>query len=154
MGKNNNDLEKVAAIDNEYTKEQYAEFQKQHKQLIFRRRRLAVIFLIAFVIFAFSGFQLMKDYQKLSDFKKQKVETVAESGEMDKKLKRLEQDVALLKDEDYVAKLARSRYYFSKEGEQIYAVPELNGTAYSNNESKQQSSSSEESQPQSRSSSN
>lgn len=152
MGKNSKNLEKVAAIDNEYTKEQYAEFQKQHKQLIFRRRRLAVIFLIAFVIFAFSGFQLMKDYQKLSDFKKQKVETVAESGEMDKKLNRLEQDVALLKDEDYVAKLARSRYYFSKEGEQVYTVPELNGTASSNNESKK--SSSEESQPQSHSSSN
>jgi cell division protein DivIC len=34
------------------------------------------------------------------------------------------EDVALLKDDDYVAKLARSRFLLSKEGEQIYPTPE------------------------------
>ncbi|MBO0421701.1 septum formation initiator [Enterococcus plantarum] len=136
MGNKKKDMEKVAALDNEYTKEQYAEFQKQQKQLIFRRRRLAVVFLVAFVIFIVSGIQLMKDYQQLSAFKKQQTEAVAESAEADKKLKRLEQDVALLRDEDYVAKLARSRYYVSKEGEQIYNIPELGGTTSSSNEQK------------------
>ena len=149
MGKKETDVEKVAALDNEYTKEQYAEFQKQQKQLIFRRRRLAVVFLVAFVIFIVSGLQLMKDYQQLNAFKAQHADAVAESAEADKKLKRLEEDVALLRDDDYVAKLARSRYYFSKEGEQIYNIPELGGTTSSSNEQKQ---SSEGSQSQSRSS--
>ncbi|MBO0440735.1 FtsB family cell division protein [Candidatus Enterococcus ikei] len=149
MGKKEKDVEKVAALDNEYTKEQYAEFQKQQKQLIFRRRRLAVVFLVAFVIFIVSGLQLMKDYQQLNAFKAQHADAVAESAEADKKLKRLEQDVALLRDDDYVAKLARSRYYVSKEGEQIYNIPELGGTTSSSNEQKQ---SSEGSQSQSRSS--
>lgn len=145
MGKKKKDVEKIAALDNEYTKEQYAEFQKQQKQLIFRRRRLAVIFLVAFVIFIVSGIQLMKDYQQLNAFKKQHTEAVAESAEADKKLNRLEQDVALLRDDDYVAKLARSRFYVSKEGEQIYNIPELGGTTSSSNEQKQ---SSQESQSQ------
>ncbi|EOH94578.1 septum formation initiator protein [Enterococcus haemoperoxidus ATCC BAA-382] len=136
MGKKKKDMDKVAALDNEYTKEQYAEFQKQQKQLIFRRRRLAVVFLVAFVIFIVSGIQLMKDYQQLSAFKTQQAEAVAESAEADKKLNRLEQDVALLRDDDYVAKLARSRYYVSKEGEQIYNIPELGGTTSSSNEQK------------------
>ncbi|MBO0474933.1 cell division protein DivIC [Enterococcus sp. DIV0840] len=136
MGKKKKDMEKVAALDNEYTKEQYAEFQKQQKQLIFRRRRLAVVFLVAFVIFIVSGIQLVKDYQQLSAFKTQQAEAVAESAEADKKLNRLEQDVALLRDDDYVAKLARSRYYVSKEGEQIYNIPELGGTTSSSNEQK------------------
>ncbi|WP_430602469.1 cell division protein DivIC [Enterococcus sp. DIV0724b] len=136
MGKKKKDMDKVAALDNEYTKEQYAEFQKQQKQLIFRRRRLAVVFLVAFVIFIVSGIQLMKDYQQLSAFKTQQAEAVAESAEADKKLSRLEQDVALLRDDDYVAKLARSRYYVSKEGEQIYNIPELGGTTSSSNEQK------------------
>lgn len=148
MGKKKKDLEKVAALDNEYTKEQYAEFQKQQKQLIFRRRRLAVVFLVAFVIFIVSGIQLMKDYQQLNAFKKQQTEAVAESAEADKKLNRLEQDVALLRDDDYVAKLARSRFYVSKEGEQIYNIPELGGTTSSSNEQKE---SSQESQSQSHS---
>ncbi|WP_086314344.1 cell division protein DivIC [Enterococcus sp. 7F3_DIV0205] len=136
MGKKKKDMEKVAALDNEYTKEQYAEFQKQQKQLIFRRRRLAVVFLVAFVIFIVSGIQLVKDYQQLNAFKEQQAQAVAESGEADKKLSRLEQDVALLRDDDYVAKLARSRYYVSKEGEQIYNIPELGGTTSSSNEQK------------------
>ncbi|EOL44625.1 FtsB family cell division protein [Enterococcus caccae] len=148
MGKKKKDVEKVAALDNEYTKEQYAEFQKQQKQLIFRRRRLAVVFLVAFVIFIVSGVQLMKDYQQLNAFKKQQVEAVAESAEADKKLNRLEQDVALLRDEDYVAKLARSLFYVSKEGEQIYNIPELGGTTSSSSDQKQ---SSQESQSQSHS---
>ncbi|MGX7245863.1 FtsB family cell division protein [Enterococcus quebecensis] len=148
MGKKKKDMEKVAALDNEYTKEQYAEFQKQQKQLIFRRRRLAVVFLMAFVIFIVSGIQLVKDYQQLNVFKAQEADAVAESAEADKKLKRLEQDVALLRDDDYVAKLARSHFYVSKEGEQIYNIPELGGTTSSSNEQKQ---SSEVSQSQSHS---
>lgn len=143
MGKKKKDMDKVAALDNEYTKEQYAEFQKQQKQLIFRRRRLTVVFLVAFVIFIISGIQLMKDYQRLSAFKIQQAEAEAESAEADKKLSRLEQDVALLRDDDYVAKLARSRYYVSKEGEQIYNIPELGGTTSSSNEQKSSNSQSQ-----------
>ncbi len=51
MGKNEKNSKKVAALENDYTKEQYVEFQKQQKQLIFRRRRLAAIFLVAFHYF-------------------------------------------------------------------------------------------------------
>lgn len=143
MGKKN----KIAALNNEYTKEQYAEYQKQQKQLIFKRRRLAVIFLIGIVIFSISAFELMKDYNELNSFKEQKAEVVAESAEMDKKLEKLEQDVALLKDNNYVAKLARARYYVSKEGEQIYPVPDL-GSAISGNRETTQTTT-EESQSQS-----
>lgn len=137
MGKKKKDINKVAALDNEYTKEQYADFQKQQKQLVFRRRRLAVIFFVAFVIFVFSGIQLMKDYQQFNAFKKQKVEALAESKKADEKLTGLKQDVAQLQDDDYVAKLARSRFYVSKEGEQIYMTPELDDSSSSSAEQKQ-----------------
>lgn len=146
MGKKN----KIAALNNEYTKEQYAEYQKQQKQLIFKRRRLAVIFLIGIVIFSISSFELVKDYNELNSFKAQKEEVVAESAEMDKKLEKLEQDVALLKDNNYVAKLARARYYVSKEGEQIYPVPDLGSAISGNRETTQstQTQTTEESQSQ------
>jgi cell division protein DivIC len=148
MVKKKKDMDKVAALDNEYTKEQYAEFQKQQKQLIFRRRRLTVVFLVAFVIFMFSGIQLVKDYSQLNSFKKQHAQVVKESAEVDKKVKRLEQDVALLNDDDYVAKLARDRFDVSKEGEQIYSIPDLNKANSYNSEQQ----STEESQSQSHSS--
>ena len=61
----------------------------------------------------------MKDYHRLGAFKQERADAIAESVAVDKKVKDLK-DVALLKDDDYVAKLARSRFLLSKEGEQIY----------------------------------
>ena len=40
----------------------------------------------------------------------------------------LSQQASLLKDDEYVAKLARLRYYLSKEGEVIFSVPEDNAS--------------------------
>lgn len=40
----------------------------------------------------------------------------------------LAQQSTLLKDDEYVAKLARSRYYLSKDGEIIFSVPEDNAS--------------------------
>ncbi|MGK0552503.1 FtsB family cell division protein [Enterococcus faecalis] len=146
MRKNKKNLKKVAALNNDYTKEQYAEFQKQQKQLIFRRRRLAAIFMIAFVIFIFSGVQLAKDYHRLHAFKHQRDEAMAQSADIDEQVKKLKQDVALLKDDEYVAKLARSRLYGSKEGEQIYPIPELDSSSEDNENG---TSTTQNSQPQS-----
>ena len=66
----------------------------------------------------------MKDYHRLGAFKQERADAIAESVAVDKKVKDLKKDVALLKDDDYVAKLARSRFLLSKEGEQIYPTPE------------------------------
>ena len=138
MTKKKNTMEKVAALDNEYTKEQYAEFQEQQKQLIFRRRRLTVVFFVTFVVFLIAGIQLMKDYQRLNEFKAQQAQVTSESLKADKRMKKLEQDVALLNDEDYVAKLARSRYFYSKEGESIYTgLPDFASSTDSKEEQNQ-----------------
>ncbi|MER2061487.1 MAG: septum formation initiator family protein [Aerococcus urinaeequi] len=40
----------------------------------------------------------------------------------------LSQQASLLKEDEYVAKLARSRYYLSKDGEIIFSVPEDNAS--------------------------
>lgn len=124
MGKKKN-AEVVAAMDNEYTKKKYSDFQKQQKQLIFRRRRLAIIFFIAFVMFGVVGVNLMRDYNKLGEFKEQLAQEETTSKKIDDKLTKLEKEVALLQDEDYVAKLARYRFDMSKDGEQIYRIPAL-----------------------------
>ena len=96
---------------------------KTTETIDFRRRRLAAIFLVAFIIFAFSGIQLMKDYHRLGAFKQERADAIAESVAVDKKVKDLKRR-CFVKDDDYVAKLARSRFLLSKEGEQIYPTPE------------------------------
>ncbi|OTP06864.1 septum formation initiator [Enterococcus sp. 10A9_DIV0425] len=115
---------KIAALDTEYAKKKYVEFQQQQRQLIFRRRRLAAIFLGALVIFAVIGFQIFHDMQKMNTLNELKVEADTELRQLNEDVNQLNEDVTLLKDEDYVAKLARSKFFYSKDGEQVYPVPD------------------------------
>ncbi|MBD9695864.1 septum formation initiator family protein [Enterococcus faecium] len=131
---------KIAALDTEYAKKKYAEFQQQQRQLIFRRRRLAAIFVGALVIFAIIGVQIFHDMQRMHQLNELRVEVNTEMKEVNADVDQLHQDVSLLKDDEYVAKLARSKFFYSKDGEKVYPILESN-TDSSTNETDQSTSS-------------
>ncbi|HBR82371.1 MAG TPA: septum formation initiator [Enterococcus sp.] len=131
---------KIAALDTEYAKKKYAEFQQQQRQLIFRRRRLAAIFVGALVIFAIIGVQIFHDMQRMHQLNELRVEATTEMKEVNADVDQLHQDVSLLKDDEYVAKLARSKFFYSKDGEKVYPILESN-TDSSTNETDQSTSS-------------
>ncbi|EMF0400101.1 septum formation initiator family protein [Enterococcus faecium] len=131
---------KIAALDTEYAKKKYAEFQQQQRQLIFRRRRLAAIFVGALVIFAIIGVQIFHDMQRMHQLNELRAEANAEMKEVNADVDQLHQDVSLLKDDEYVAKLARSKFFYSKDGEKVYPILESN-TDSSTNETDQSTSS-------------
>ncbi len=118
--KNNN----IEVLENDFAKEQYAEYAKQQKQIIYRRRRLAVVFSLAAILFISLGISLFNDYARLNKLNEYKEETLAEQKEITTQKAQLQQTVDQLKDEDYVAKLARSRYLYSKDGELVFPLPE------------------------------
>jgi cell division protein DivIC len=92
---------------------------------------------------------MFNDQMRLQKLKEYKAETVAEQKEAEQKVASLERDVALLQDDEYVAKLARSRFFYSKDGEKIYPVlPDGTDSQNTNERSAQneQESSSTESQ--------
>lgn len=130
---------KIAALDTEYAKKKYAEFQQQQRQLIFRRRRLAAIFVGALVIFAIIGMQIFHDMQRMHQLNELRVEANTEMKEVNADVDQLHQDVSLLKDDEYVAKLARSKFFYSKDGEKVYPILESN-TDSSTNETDQSTS--------------
>jgi len=113
---------KIELLQTDYAKEQFAKFEKERRQVVFRRRRLVAFFVAALAIFAIVGIQMFNDQMRLQKLKEYKAETVAEQKEAEQKVASLERDVALLKDDEYVAKLARSRFFYSKDGEKIYPV--------------------------------
>ena len=120
---------KIASLDTQYAKEQYLKFQKQHRQLIFKRRRLAALIAIAAFVAIVMGVQIFNEQRHLSELNEIKVKTVAESAKVDDRVADLRQDVKLLKDDNYVAKLARSRFYYSKDGELIFVLPDSANTS-------------------------
>lgn len=147
MAKESN--KKIELLQTDYAKEQFAKFEKERRQVVFRRRRLVAFFVAALAIFAIVGIQMFNDQMRLQKLKEYKAETVAEQKEAEQKVASLERDVALLQDDEYVAKLARSRFFYSKDGEKIYPVlPDGTDSQNANERSSQsgQESSSTESQ--------
>ncbi|CAM2363485.1 FtsB family cell division protein [Listeria seeligeri] len=117
---------KVARIENRYIKDT-ATMNKTRS-----RRRIALFRRLAFmaVIFAVVGGLLTITYtQQVLSLKDKKEKQV----EVDKKMvatkdeeEALNNQIKKLHDDDYIAKLARSEYYLSKDGEIIFNIPEEN----------------------------
>lgn len=116
-------------LDDEYAQQHYAIQAKRRREVIFRRRRLAVIFSIAAVVFVSVGISIFNDYLRLGHLKNYREETVAEQQVVQKNKTALETEVGLLQDEDYVAKIARERFLYSKKGELVFPLPEKETSA-------------------------
>jgi len=113
--------------------------REKMQQLIFRRRRLMAVGFLAVLIFAFASIQLKMTVDKAYQAKQISQEVAKNSKALTVQTESLKKQVKLLEDEDYVAKLARSKFYYSKEGESVYTVPENNNDE--TNEGNQSSSS-------------
>ena len=98
------------------------------------------LFVGALVIFAIIGVQIFHDMQRMHQLNELRVEANAEMKEVNADVDQLHQDVSLLKDDEYVAKLARSKFFYSKDGEKVYPILESN-TDSSTNETDQSTSS-------------
>lgn len=114
----------VAYLPTDFAKEQYANYAKQQRQVIYRRRRLFVIFAVAAVVAILFGISLLRDFSRLHQLEIYQDKTIVQKAETDQQITSLKKDVALLEDDDYVAKLARSRYFYSKEGEINFRLPD------------------------------
>lgn len=117
-----------------YEKEQQASltmksFQKDQKKTIFRRRRLGIMFAVALVVFSIIGVNLFRNSQRLVTLQESRKEVENEYKVVAKSEKDLKREVDLLNDREYIEKIARARYFYSKEGEQVYSIPELNNSS-------------------------
>lgn len=128
----------ISSINNQYTKKQLQHLQKEQQRLVFRRRRLALVFAVFFVVFAVSGVAILNKYQKLQTLKSEKVTTVKNAKKVKNKEKDLDDEVNRLKDNDYVQKIARSKHYLSKDGEQVFKYPQDDEAKENAKEKKQQ----------------
>ncbi|MEG0285607.1 MULTISPECIES: FtsB family cell division protein [Vagococcus] len=117
-----------------YQKEQQASLtmksmQKGQKKIIFRRRRLGIMFAAALIVFSFIGINLFRNSQRLVSLQENRQEVEKEQKQVKKTEKELNREVDLLHDTEYVEKVARSKYFYSKEGEQVYSIPDLNNSS-------------------------
>lgn len=119
-------LAKVKRLENDYTRQlDHQQAVQHHTRWLGRRRmRRALRIGLVFAVFALiPGIQLIrtnaslhKVNQQVATSERQLTKTKAENTQLDLKVKQLN-------NQDYVAQLIRSKYYYSKSGETIYSLP-------------------------------
>lgn len=114
----------VERLDSNYMQQYdaYIERQKRKKQRLMRR---LVLFSIAAAI-VFGSLTVYHFNQRAlhAEKEEQYEELQNEMAALEQKEKNLKEEISLLNDEEYVLDIARTNYFFSKEGELIFNIPE------------------------------
>lgn len=107
-------------INDENTKKRYVEEENRK-----RNRFMGWILIVVMLLFILPTYNLVKSYQTLQERKEQ---VVSLQKSYDKLVVGTDAEKLLadrLKDDTYVEKYARAKYYLSRSGETIYPLPNL-----------------------------
>ncbi|EMX5393764.1 septum formation initiator family protein [Listeria innocua] len=117
---------KVARIENRYIKDTATMKKTRNRRRIALFRRLAFMAIIFAVVGGLLTITYTKQVLALKDKKEKQVQVDKKMVAMKDEKEALNDQIKKLHDDEYIAKLARSEYYLSKDGEIIFNIPEEN----------------------------
>ncbi|MFB0653406.1 FtsB family cell division protein [Streptococcus pyogenes] len=98
-------------------------FEEEESQK--RNRFMGWILVSMMFLFILPTYNLVKSYVDFEKQNQQVVKLKKEYNELSKRTKKEKQLAERLKDDNFVKKYARAKYYLSREGEMIYPIPGL-----------------------------
>ncbi|MBC1610681.1 septum formation initiator family protein [Listeria welshimeri] len=117
---------KVARIENRYIKDTAILKKTRNRRRIALFRRLAFMAIIFVVVGGLLTITYTKQVLSLNEKKEKQVQVDKKMVAMKDEEEALNDQIKKLHNDDYIAKLARSEYYLSKDGEIIFNIPEEN----------------------------
>ncbi len=117
---------KVARIENRYIKDTATMKKTRSRRHIALFRRLAFMAIIFAVVGGLLTITYTKQVLTLKEKKEKQVQVDKKMVAMKDEQDSLNEQIKKLHNDDYIAKLARSEYYLSKDGEIIFNIPEEN----------------------------
>ena len=90
-----------------------------------RNRFMGWVLILVILLFILPTYNLVQSYQTLLERREKLVELQKKYDELSKEKDYQANLAKRLKDDDYAAKYARSKYFYAKEGETIYNIPDL-----------------------------
>ncbi|MBR3161368.1 MAG: septum formation initiator family protein [Bacilli bacterium] len=84
--------------------------------------RMVIFFLFFISVIVTLSFTLFSNLRQISDIRKEKKVLVAEKQHLLEKQAALEADIGKLSDDDYIARYAREKYFYSRPGEIILKI--------------------------------
>ncbi|GET16796.1 FtsB family cell division protein [Ligilactobacillus agilis] len=117
----------IRVLNNEYFQAKQKEARLQAKRQK-RQQQRSLLHLICVAImgllFTYGVIRVAQAYLQIKALKQETVVAKRELKRTQAKNDRLKREVERLKDADYVQKIIRSQYFYSKDGETIYILPD------------------------------
>ena len=107
-------------INDEKTKKRYEEEETKR-----RHRFIGWILIFIILLFILPAYNLVASYMNFQSKKEQIVKLQNQQKRLDAKTDAEKKFADRLKDDNYVEKYARAKYYYSIDGENIYPAPNL-----------------------------
>lgn len=109
---------------------QYIQDENQRRRYLEEERRkknrfMGWVLILVMLLFILPTYNLVQSYQTLLERRQKFVELQEKYDELSKEKEYQENLSKRLKDDDYAAKYARAKYFYAKEGETIYNIPDL-----------------------------
>lgn len=100
----------------------YMERRKRKKQRLIRR--LVLFAVVAVLAIGSLTFYHLNQRAVYAEKQKEYEQLEKELAKLKKEEEQLEEEIELLNDEEYVLDIARTNYFFSKDGEMIFKLPD------------------------------
>lgn len=116
----------VTRMKSDYIQEYEAQERKEKRRRKAILKRLVVFSTLAVLVLGSLTIYHFKQRSIQADIENEYTELQEEMNQLEKEEKDLMEEIALLKDEDYILELARTNYFLSKEGELIFLTDDSN----------------------------
>ncbi|HLQ83369.1 MAG TPA: septum formation initiator family protein [Pseudogracilibacillus sp.] len=116
----------VTRMKSDYIQEYEAQERKEKRRRKAILKRLVVFSTLAVLVLGSLTIYHFKQRSIQADIENEYTELQEEMIQLEKEEKDLMEEIALLKDEEYILELARTNYFLSKEGELIFLTDDSN----------------------------
>ncbi|MCD2255943.1 FtsB family cell division protein [Agrilactobacillus fermenti] len=126
MIEKNMDSENVKSLNNDFTKIQTLKnINDRRKQYVrqVHKRRLYLIAILLSIVTAFLGLQIFQTHRNTQQLQSQVQMSKTQLQKAQTQNTDLKQNVQQLNNADYLEKVIREKYYYSKPGEIIFSLP-------------------------------
>ena len=123
----NGSRSKIKQLDNDYIRQVATDEHGQAQRVAqVRRRRFILIVAVFGALILFFGFQLINTRSNLHQVNRQVATSQVKLKKVQQKNNQLESQIKQLNNKDYLQKLLRSKYDYTKSGETVYSLPNDN----------------------------
>lgn len=98
--------------------------QSRHQEILRSRKKRAIILLSFFlIVILFMSFKIVSTKLQAQKVANDQVRTHQQLKSTQVDNKKLKQNIKQLHDNDYIQKVIREKYYYTKPGETVYSLP-------------------------------